>query len=288
MLKAQDNPYTKEEELELGRQVQAGIKAQKELEGPDIDGDELINLSKVVATGKQAQEKLFNAEIGLANKLSKRLFDSAGVRYSLEDIAQDAYVALVDATNTYDPARNCRLSTHAYYKISKMISVRLNRMRSVRLPENRMGQYLDITRAEKEYLDTCVGAPNSNDMRDFVIDKTGLSKESYLMIKASLQPVTSTSAPISENSKFEDLLEDTKTSTPFDVETPVLSELLSSLSSAEQELISVAYGLNIGEGAYNKYLARTGITPEQLDTEAKKILRKLRKEVKDKGVSEIG
>lgn len=285
MLEAKNNLYTKEEELNLGRLVQKGIKAEKELEKDNLSQDKILELAKQVNEGKVAQEKLFNAEIGLANNLSRNLYKKAGTRYSLDDIIQDAYLALTEATNTYDPEKNCRLSTHAYYKISKMISTRLNKMRSVRLPENRMGQYLEIHRAENKYL-SMVKNPDNSEMKAFVLKETNIPEDVYLLIKSSLQPITSTSAPIGENGQFEDLLKDPNGTSQLDIHNPVLAEMLSSLPKDDQIAISLSYNVGLAGESYSEYLREHNLTPDEMEAKVKKILRKLRKESK-KFIKEI-
>lgn len=281
MLKPETNPYTKDEELEMGRQVQEGIKATKRIESEPLNKEELSDLLGIAKKGKEAQTKLFNAEVGLANKQAIRLYKRAGIRYSLDDIAQDAYLALTEATNSYDPDKGCRLSTYAYYRISKLISVRLNKMRSIRLPENKMGQQLAITRAEKKYLAQCGEFPNPIDMEKFVLKETGLDKNVYLIIKQSLQPVTSTSAPISENGQFEDLLEDKTAKSKLNIENQVLMDLIMNLSDDEQQAISVAYNLGGAGTTYTNYIKSHDLTPEDMERKVKKIVRKLRKSVKN-------
>lgn len=277
MLKSQSNKYTKEQELELGREVQRGLLAEKELTS-NKDKSKIDELKKARDIGRQAQEKLFIAEIGLANMLSSRLYKNAGIRYSLDDIAQDAYVGLTEATKTYDPSKNCRFSTHAYYLISKKISVSLNRMRSIRLPENKMGQHLAIIRAEKKYLSNCTNEDfNENDLEKFILKDTGLSKEVYLSIKQSLQPLTSTSAPISETSSFGDLLEDKNANSRITLENTELIHLLSKLSDSEQNILCLNYDIG-GIGInYNDYLKSHNLTKEEMDKKVKSIIRKLRR-----------
>lgn len=279
MLEPRENHFTKEEELELGRQVQEGLKATCELSGDkSFTREQVDELNRVIQIGQKAQETLFSIEIGLANNLATKLYKQARVRYDIQDMAQDAYLAVVAATKTYNPNKNCRFSTHAYYNIYKQVSTSLNRMRPVRLPENKMGQYLKITNAEKEYMDK-YNDYNENAMQEYVLKTTNIPSDVYASIKNALQPITSTQSPISQDTVFGDLLEDKDEHTDKDIQDPMLSDLLDTLDKNDREMIILAYSVGRAQMSYDEYLIKHNMTSEELNRKVQSILRKLRKEL---------
>lgn len=286
MLTPVKNTLTKDQELALGQQVQDGINATKQLSSnTKFTRQQVDELNKVINVGQQAQEKLFSVEIGLANKLAHKLYQRASVHYSIQDMAQDAYMAVIQATKTYDPAKKCRFSTHAYYNIYKVVSTSLNKMRPVRLPENKMGQYLKITNAEKEYMDR-YNNYDENAMQDYVLKKTKISKNTYLTIKNAMQPITSTQAPVGEDSELGDFLKDDHTRVDKEIQDPLLAGLLDTLAPNDREMIILAYSVGQAQMSYDEYLRKHNMTPEQLNKKVQSILRKLRKELKAEDASQ--
>lgn len=281
MLKNNNIRLSKEDELNYGRQVQLGLKARNRLENePTLTDEEIIELNKQVSEGEFAHDQLFEAHISFANKLASNLHYKAGVNYSLDDMAQDAYMGLSQAINTYDPEKNCQLSTHAYYNTTKVLSVNLNKNRSVRLPENKMGDYLHITKAEAEFIQANNGMPDPEEMIQYIMEKTKLSKENIFLIKDTIKGAVSLNTPLGEDGgELGDLIKDINSPT-YVVENKTLAEILGQLSQEDQDLIAYQTGVGIPSVPEKEFTEKTGMTHDDIDKAANRIIRKIKKQIK--------
>lgn len=277
MLKDTKIRLTKAEELDLGRVVQAGLAARKRLETEKLDDNEILVLNKQVSEGEYAHELLFESHIGMANKIASKLYYATKTGYSLEDMMQDAYLGLSMGIDTYNPAKNCALSTHAYYQISKVVSVTLNKMRSVRLPENKMGDYFHIMKAETKYKQEHQENPDPDEMMAFVTEETGLTKDIVNLIKSTIRGTMSLNTPLGEDGgEYADLLPDENAQSPM-IENNILSELLSKLTLFEQDIIAFEDGIGTPSMSLSEFLVKYNMTTQELKKEYRKVVRKLKK-----------
>lgn len=283
------NEMTKEQELEEGRKVQSGLDAEVKLENrTSLSDEEISELENIAYMGQLAQEHLFETHIKLATDRAKWMSRQTGTRYSIDDLKQDAYYALSLAIKTYDPSHNCRLSTHAFRRITKALSVSINKMRPVRLPENRMGDYLHITKAEAEYLREKRGDVDPAEMQAYVMEKTGLSKVIITTIKSAISGTVSMNAPLGdEGGEFGDLLPDTKLD-----EAPITSEALleifCNLSQEEQDILVYEYGVGTPSIPIDKYMRSNNVDKVGITKKAKEITRNLKRKHNKKKTKDGG
>lgn len=284
MLKGIKKDFDKEEELRLGGLVRAGQLAQAKLdENDNLTKKEINELNKIIDEGKEAHNILFETHIALANKLALKMARQTQTAYSVEDLEQDAYLALSEAANTYDPSKNCVLTTHAYYKITKALSVKINKMRPVRLPENRMGDYLHITKAEAEFLQMNNGIIDNDKMLDYVVETTGLTKEVIALIKQTMKGSVSLNAPLGEDGgEFGDLIKD-ETATSHEIENPVLADILSTLSPFELDVLAFETEVGNPSMKLEDFLVKYNMSKEELQKKGKQIIRLLKKQQAAKG-----
>ena len=277
------NTMEKEEELHKGREIQAGLLAEQELErNPPVDKESRDMLLELVQIGQESQAYMFERHIKLATDRAKKLSRQTSSRYPIEDLKQDAYFALTQAIKTYDPEKSCRLSTHAFYKITKELSVKINKMRPVRLPENRMGDYLHITRAEAEYLQLNNGVIDPAEMLNFVIEKTGLSKVVIATIKSAISGTISLNAPLGEDGgEFGDLIED-KAIEPVEITNPRLLEILCKLTQFEQDIFAYELGAGQPSMPLERFLQENKLKKEDIKIKYKSIISALKRQQKRK------
>lgn len=281
MLKGTKKTITKEQELLLGAVIQDGLAAQRKIEEADeLTIDELTRLERLVESGKTAHDYLFETHIPLANRLARKIQKQTNTSYPLEDLEQDAYFALSEAANTYDPSHDCVLTTHAYYKITKALSVTVNKMRPVRLPENKMGDYLHITKAEQKYIQAHNGIVDPEEMLQFVIDETGLPRETISLIKQTMKGAVSLNAPLSEDGgEFGDLIKDENVVKPV-IENDLLANIISELTPFEQDVIALDMQVGTPSVKLEDFLVSYNMSMEDLHKQSKKIVRALKKQMK--------
>lgn len=281
MIKQRNDKLTKEEELELGRRIQEWQKVEAQIEA----GHDMIdNAEEIIQEGKEAFEILVSNHYNLARKIAHRHHKRTGTRYAIDDLLQDAITALCEATYTYDPAMDCRLSTHAYYRITKEVTTSINKQRLVRLPENRMGQYSDILKLKDEYQSLVTeGKVNGITELQYIYDNADISREDIDIILNNMTPTVSLNATIADSdSEVGDYIESNETY--YDVDDVELSDLdtnlltiLEQLSPMERDLVAYEYGAFPASMEYSDFLVKYDMTDRKVKLATTRTLRKMRK-----------
>lgn len=274
---------TKEDELELGRQIQAYLKAEEDVKtAKDSEKEELFEIIRV---GQAAYEKLVGNYINLARDIAYRHHRKTGTRYSSEDLIQDALWALCSAAYTYDPSKNCKLSTHAYYAITKKVSVRINQERFVRLPENKMGEYYEIKKAEAAWKELSDEEKAKVDLDDFIVETTGLPQQEIDLIFSIMRPIISLQAPINElgTGELQDLVADPESGqleyidNYSELDNPELVELLRGLTPFERDLIAFEYNAFPPSVSFQDFLVKYNMNDTDITRETRKAIRKMKR-----------
>lgn len=292
MITQRNDNLTKAEELELGELIQKGVKARAELESSadKLTKDEREALELISYDGDNAYEKLVGNYFNLARDIAHKHHKRTGTRYAIEDIMQDAILALCEAAYSYDPSKNCKLGTHAFYAITKKVSTRINEARLVRMPENRMGQYLQIIRAERAY-----GELENPEMteREYVIEHAEVTPEEYTMIKTNMQPSVSLNAVVKDSEReMGDLIEDSSQSklpsgawgsaveadevSLHELNTS-LTEILKKLNPFEQDLIAFEFGAYKPSMSFDEFLVKYDMTDKDVIRLTRRTIRKMKK-----------
>lgn len=274
-IKQRNDNLTKEEELELGRQIQA-MKSIIKAEGYSFD-----NLSpeerEIVLQGKEALEILVGNYINLARKIAHNHHKKTGTRYGIEDLLQDANAALVEAAYAYDPSKNCRLSTYAYYGITKKVSTTINYQRLVRMPENKMGEYVLITKAQKEYKE--LEEEEKEKYRselDYVYKNVPLEREEIDLILQNMQPQVSLNATIYDGEgELMDILEDENSEieiNEFEALDEGLQRIINELTPFQKELVAYEFGVYPPSIPYDEFLKKHNLTDKKVKNETRKTI----------------
>lgn len=280
MLKQRNDNLTKDEELELGVKIQRmkELKARVDAGYDNLTKDE----RREIYEGEDALEKLVGNYYNLARKIAHRHHKRTGTRYSIEDLLQDAISALVDAAYKYDPDKDCRLSTYAFYGITKRVSSTINYQRLVRMPENKMGEYHQIVKAQRAYEDSDKEEQDKYDNQlDYVYKNVELRKEEVDLILENMQPQVSLNADIYEgDGELMDLIED---DTTIDRVSAIGSldglatEIIDSLSQYERDLIAFEFGAFPASMSYSAFLEKYDMTDRKVTFATNKVIREMRK-----------
>lgn len=281
MIKQLNDNLTKDQEIELGRKVQAGLDAKEKLKGANLSDSEIETLMAISHEGDMAHEQLVGNYINLARQIAHKHHSRTGTQYSIEDLIQDAILALCEAAYTFDPEKNCKLGTHAFYGISKKVSTTINSMRLVRLPENKMGEYLQILRAEKAWADMPADE-QVQDKTDFIAEFTGLSRTEIELINSIMLSSVSLNTTVNENNgELIDLMgaEETYESENYRYEDldPSLVEILRKLTPMERDLVAYEFDTFPASMEYSDFLVKYNWTDKDINRETRKVIRKMRK-----------
>lgn len=105
-----------EEDVALARAVEAGVYAAHLLatRGPDRELDD------VVAAGAEASARLWWAGARVAAHLAHQVVRQQ--RLPLEELIQDAYLALTEAVRGYDHARGMRFTSYVYQCVAQALA----------------------------------------------------------------------------------------------------------------------------------------------------------------------
>lgn len=279
MIKHRNDNLTKEQELAYGEQIQK-MNAIKNVEGYDFDKltqDE----RKTVLDGEEALEILTSNYINLARQIAHKHHKRTGTRYDLEDLLQDAISALIESACTYDPSKNCRLSTHAFYGITKKVSTTINFQRLVRLPENKMGEYIEITNAQKAYSLLTEEEKSKYDSElDYVYKNVGNIKKSEVdLILENMQPQVSLNTEIYDgDGQLMDVLADENAENEIRRTEQLdkgLEKIIKELTPFQRDLIAYEFEVYPPSMPYEEFLEVHQINDKKVKSEIRKTITKM-------------
>lgn len=128
-----DTPLlTHEQEISLGRRIQAGIAAASILEKDDLSKELHDEYEALAADGLAAREHMIRANLRLVVSVAKKY--SKGIENRLDRI-QDGNIGLMRAVERYDPEKGFRFSTYATWWIRQAVTrANVETGRTIRLP----------------------------------------------------------------------------------------------------------------------------------------------------------
>jgi RNA polymerase primary sigma factor len=243
---------TAQEELALGRRIQAGDLAARE---------HMIraNLRLVVSVAKMYTER------GLA----------------LQDLIAEGNIGLMKAAEKFDPAAGCRFSTYGTWWIKQSIRRALtNTVKSVRVPSY-MSELISRWRVVSQELAYLLGrAPTIEE----VAGELGIPEDNWPLLRRTIQ-VSGMGPQISLDTltQGQDTVEDARTQTPDEQLLnndliAKLGELLDVIDEREATILRLRYGLGIqgGEQMTLKEIGKVvGLTRERVRQIEQEALRKL-------------
>lgn len=257
MIKHKDDKLTKEEELELGRKIQKmNVILESKPEDKRTKEDK-----KIILDGEGALSLLVSNYINLARSITHKMHSKTGTKYDIEDLMQDAISALIESAKDYNPEKNCKLGTYAYYGITKRVSSSINYQRLVRMPENKMGDYIKITDAQKEYnlLKEEEKSKFRNEL-DYVYKTAGLKKSEVDLILENMQPQVylNSSSPSFEGTELIDILVDERKDEMKErVEglDPGVERIIQELTPFQRDLVAYEFGVFSPSVQYSEFLS---------------------------------
>ncbi|MFB9895089.1 sigma-70 family RNA polymerase sigma factor [Planobispora takensis] len=140
---------TAEEEVELGKRIEAGLHARHLLDtDPELPQVRRAELEAVAGDGAEARDRMIRANLRLVVSVAKR-YAHRGL--PLLDVIQEGNIGLIRAVDRFDHTRGCKFSTCAMWWIRQAIQRGLaEKGRMIRLPTRVIDDIARLGRIEGE------------------------------------------------------------------------------------------------------------------------------------------
>jgi DNA-directed RNA polymerase sigma subunit (sigma70/sigma32) len=238
---------TFDEELTLGRAVQAGMAAQEKLNKGEAKSYQRADLKQKVADGEKARKRLIEMNLRLVISVARRY---VGRGLPLEDLIQEGNLGLFRAVEKYDPERGWRFSTYAYWWIRQGVTRAIaDQSRTIRMPVH-TGQLLTRLGEVRRQLEQRIGRePTPAE----IAAETGVSEERIRETLIAAREPLSLEATIlgTDDSTLGDVVPDQNAA---DAQEQVevserrskVEEVLEALTPRERAVIRLRFGLEDG------------------------------------------
>lgn len=141
------NLLTRDEEYDLGTAVQAGLKAQEELDAGVEDPTRKSELNRLVAGREEAVAKFFEHNLALVHSLAHKQQRAYPTNLEHDELVNNGIPGLLKAIDKFDPERGFKFSTSATWWIRQAIARGTNyQHRMIRLPEHKIQELVNINK----------------------------------------------------------------------------------------------------------------------------------------------
>ena len=230
---------TEEEELTLGRQIQAYLAIRDRGEGP-LTPEE----TKTLRRGERAFKRFYEANLRLVVHIARK-YNGRQFSMPLMDLIQEGNIGLARAIEKFDPARGYKFSTYAYWWVRQGITRGIQQQgRMIRLPTGAG----DALWKAKRFMDEVMKETGKLPSREEIAEHCNLAVQTlnwYLRVANDAKSLDTHPVNNDEGSNLIDLIaaDQVDAYELMDMETGMvdLPDIVAQLPRAQQEVLQLRF-----------------------------------------------
>ncbi len=233
---------TLQEEQKLGWKVYAGKQAEEELQFL-ASVDEIADCQRIIEEGKDAQQKLVEANLRLVASIAKKY---SSERMDFLDIIEEGNFGLMKAASKFDVTKGFRFSTYATWWIKQSIQRGIIDQGSIiRIPVHMSETIRKIKRIQRKLTDELGHEATNIEVAEYL--NMDVAKIDEILQNA--KNITSLETPIGEDGEtsLQDFVEDEAALSPENMAVDsfarnFIGSVIDSLPKRQAEIIRYLYG----------------------------------------------
>ncbi|CAM5667371.1 RNA polymerase sigma factor OS=Streptomyces alboniger OX=132473 GN=CP975_14765 PE=3 SV=1 [Streptomyces alboniger] len=279
-------------EVELSQVIEAGVYAQKILDGEVGDSGVTADreeLEALVADGERAKDVFIRSNLRLVVAVARR-YPRSGL--PLLDLIQEGNAGLVRAVEKFDYAKGFKFSTYATWWIRQAITRSIaDQSRTIRLPVHLVEELGRIRRVQREFNREHGREPEP---AEIAAELSSTPERVVDVLDWARDPVSlNMGVDDAGDTQFGDLLEDTSAVSPEQsvlslLRSEELDDLIGRLDQRTASIIKMRYGIVDGrERTLTEVGKEHGLTRERIRQIEKHALLELKKLARDTGFDAV-